>query len=216
MPKTTLCIADDHAIVCQGIASLLIGHDDYLFLESYSSGGELLNAFKQKQPDVLLLDIKMPGLSGLQVARILKKDYPKVKVIILSSNTGKEDIDEAVKAGCVGYLSKDVGEEELLIALDKIKTGGNYFGRSIQLAVFENYTEITQQNSSIEHDGLSDREVEIIRLFAGGLSYNEIAEQLFISKRTVEAHKRNILNKLELNSTVDLAKYAILNNIISL
>ena len=164
----------------------------------------------------MLLDIKLPGLSGIQLAKIIRKEYPKIKIIFLSSNTDEESLNEAVKAGGSGYLSKDVSEEEFLFALKKIKSGENYFSKGIQQSVFNNYTNNIKPDVNDRNEILSKREVDVIKLFAEGFSYNEIAERLFISKRTVETHKKNILLKLELKSTVDLVKYAILNGLISL
>ncbi len=216
MQKTTVSITDDHAIVSQGISSFLIYNSEFIFEDSFLSGHELLENLKSKQPDILLLDIKMPGLSGICVAQILQKDYPNIKVVMLSSNMDKESIDESVKAGCSGYLSKDIAEEEFIEALQKIKAGENYFSKGIQQTVFNNYTKQTKEEATFKSDILTERELDVIKLFAEGLSYNEIAEQLFISKRTVETHKKNILEKLELKSTVDLVKYAIVNGIISI
>ena len=215
MQKTIVCLVDDHTIICTGIESYLIGNNEFELRNCVLAGQELLNKLKEKRPDILLLDIKMPGLSGLQITKIVSKEYPEIKIIIFSSNIDKETIDEAVKSGCVGYLAKDVEEEEFLYALQKVKSGENYFSKNIQQAVFNNYTEAAKFKTN-NNELLSSREIEIVKLFSEGLSYNDIAEKLFISTRTVETHKKNILIKLELKSTVDLVKYAILNGIISI
>ena len=112
MKKTTICITDDHQIVSEGIASFLIGNEKFELISSSASGKELLDKLKKNQPDIILLDIKMPGLSGIQIAKIVKNEYPQIKIIFLSSNTDKESLDEAIKAGGSGYLSKDIAEEE--------------------------------------------------------------------------------------------------------
>lgn len=216
MTRTTIYVVDDHRIVIDGIASFLLGNNEFVLQGSFSSGQQLLESLKTKQPNILLLDIKMPGLSGICIAQILQKDYPDIKVVMLSANMDKESIDDSVKAGCKGYLSKDIGEEEFFEALQKIKAGENYFSKGVQQTVFNNYAQRTKEVLNINNDILSEREIEVIKLFADGLTYNEIAEQLFISKRTVETHKKNILEKLELKSTIDLVKYAILNGLISI
>ncbi len=216
MDKVTICITDDHKIIAEGIASFLIGNKKFKLVCKSSSGKELLEKLKEKQPDIVLLDIKMPGLSGIQIAKTLKKDYPKVKIVFLSSDTNKESLDEAIKAGGVGYLSKDILEEEFLFALEEIWAGKNYYSKGIQQSVFNSYTNSINSDASSESDLLSKREIEVIKLIADGLSYNKIAEKLFISSRTVETHKKNIIDKLELKTTIDLIKYAILNGIVSI
>ncbi len=216
MQKTTLCITDDHKIVSQGIASFLIGNEEFELINSSTSGKELLKKLTDKQPDILLLDIVLPGLSGIQLAKIIRKSYPKIKIIFLSSNTDKKSLDEAINAGGVGYLSKDVTEQEFLFALKKIKSGDNYYSAGIQDTLFQSYTSSIKNNSEYKDEILTKREIEVIKLFAEGLSFKDIAEKLFISKRTVESHKKNILVKLDLKNTIDLVKYAILNGIINL
>lgn len=214
--KITICITDDHKIVAEGIASFLIGNEKYELIGSSLSGSELLNKIKKKQPDIMLLDIKMPGLTGIQIAKIISKEYPKIKIVFLSSNDDEKSLNEAIKAGGVGYLSKDVDEKEFLVALDKIMAGENYFSTGIQQTLFNNFTKNTKAETEYHDEIITDREVEIIKHIADGLSHKEIAEKLFISARTVETHKKNILTKLELKTTVDIVKYAILNGIVSL
>lgn len=216
MNRTTIFLTDDHELVAQGIASFLIGHDIFLLDESFTSGQELLKCLKQKQPDILLLDYKMPGFNGVQLTKLIKKDYPAIKIVMLSSNADKDSVDEAVKAGCVGYLLKDIGESEFILALNTIMKGENYFSTGVQQLVFNNYVKTSLANQINEDELLSSREVDVIKLFAEGLSYGDIADQLNISKRTVETHKKNILEKLELKSTVDLVKYALLNGLTSI
>jgi len=216
MRKTTIYITDDHKIVAQGIASFLIGNIEFDLQESFVTAQELFAALELKQPDILLLDIKMPGLSGFQVAKIVLKSYPAIKIIFLSSNTDEESLNEAVKSGGLGYLSKDIAEEEFIFALQQIKSGKKYFSQGVQNTLFQSFVTKTTAEKTIENEVLSKREIEIVKLFSDGLSYKEIAEQLFISKRTVETHKKNIMIKLELKTTVDLVKYAIMNGITSI
>ena len=216
MNKISVYIVDDHQIVIDGISSFFIGNETFELIGSALSANDLFNDLQKHTPDILILDIKLPGLSGIQICKIITKEYQNIKIVFLSSNTDEESLNEAIKAGGKGYFSKDVAEEEFFFGLKKIKNGENYFSRGIQGTLFNNYTNQMHADIPINNDNLTKREIEIIRLFTEGLSYNEIAEQLFISKRTVETHKKNILNKLELKSTVDLVKYAIINGIVSL
>ena len=216
MNKTSVYIVDDHTIVIDGISSFFIGNESFELIGSALSAQDLFNDLKKKRPDILILDIKLPGLSGIQICNIITKDYPNIKIVFLSSNTDEKSLNEATKSGGKGYFSKDVTEKEFFFGLEKIKNGESYFSKGIQETLFNNYTKQTHANIPCNNDNLTQREIEVIRLFTEGLSYNEIAEQLFISSRTVETHKKNILTKLKLKTTIDLVKYAILNGIISI
>ena len=212
--KTTIYIVDDHEIVAQGIELYLAGNEEFEFIGSANSANELLQFLMKRQPNILILDIKMPGLSGIHLAKIVTSQYPEVKIVFLSSNTDKETLNQAIESGGVGYLSKDIKEKEFLEALNKIIKGENYYSIGIQQAVFNSFT--TNIKTNTNHIPLSAREIDVIKLFVEGLLYKEIAERLSISPRTVETHKKNILEKLNLKTTVDLVKYAIRNGIISL
>ncbi len=216
MKKTTLCITDDYEIVHKGIASYLIGNEEFELIGGSLSGKELFENLKRKQPDILLLDIKLPGLSGIQIAKVLRKDYPKIKIMFISSNLDQESLDDAIKAGGLGYLSKDVSEEEFLFALTKIKAGESYYSIGIQPTLFQSFTNNAKAKTDNNDGLLTSREIDVLKLIVEGLSLKQVGEQLFISKRTVETHKKNILEKLELKTTVDLVKYAILNGVISI
>lgn len=213
MSKTTVYIVDDHKIVIDGISSFLIGRTDYQLVGSALSAKELLEDLKELTPNILLLDIKLPGLSGIQIAKIITKEYPEVKIIFLSANTDEESLNDAISAGGKGYFSKDIDEEEFFIGLGKIVSGENYFSKGIQPALFGTYSKQVNTTAAYHDDILTEREIEVVKLFADGLSFKDIAEELFISTRTVESHKKNILSKLNLKTTVDLVKYAILNGL---
>lgn len=216
MNKTTVYIVDDHRIVIDGITSFFMGNQTFELIGSALSAKALFEDLKHIQPNILILDIKLPGFSGIQISKRITSDYPDIKIVFLSSNTDEESLNEAIKAGGKAYFSKDVQEEEFFFGLEKVINGENYFSQHMQSSIFNSFTRQVQTNYVDNPDNLSPREIEIIKLFADGLSYNDIAKQLFISKRTVETHKKNILDKLALNSTVDLVKYAIKNGIISI
>jgi len=216
MEKTKIYIVDDHQIVVDGISSYLIGNDEFELCGSAASANELFELLKKKIPDILILDMKLLGLQGNHIAKIITEKYSQIKTIFLSSNTDKESLKLAIEAGGLGYLTKDVMEEEFLLALKKIKEGENYYSTGIQQAVYDSFTENLKSESNHNSSPLSEREIDVIKLFVDGFSYKEIADRLSISARTVETHKKNILDKLELKTTVDLVKYAIRNGIISL
>ena len=204
-------MVDDHKIIIDGISSYFIGTADFELIGSASSSQKLFDDLKIIQPDILLLDIKLPGLSGIQIAKIIKKEYPKIKIIFLSANVDETYLNEAISAGGVGYFVKDIEEEEFFIGLKKISIGENYFSKGIQSTLFGSFSKNISENKVQNKDNLSNREIEIIKLFAEGLSFKEIASKTNISSRTVETHKKNIIKKLNLKTTIDLVKYAILN-----
>ena len=216
MNKTKIYIVDDHQIVIDGISSYLLGNEEFELIGSALSANTFFEQLPNKIPDILILDMKLPGLQGNHIAKIITKKHPNIKIIFLSSNTDKESLNSAIEAGGLGYLSKDVDEEEFLFALKKILKGENYYSTGIQQAVFNSFTDNIKEETQHYSTPLTDREIDVIKLFVEGFSYKEIANRLSISSRTVETHKKHILNKLELKTTVDLVKYAIRNGIISL
>jgi len=216
MSKTKVYIVDDHKIVIDGISSYFTGNDEFELIGYANSANDLFIDMKNMIPDILLLDIKLPGLSGLNIAKIITEDYPDIKIVFLTSNIDKESLNEAVISGGRGYFTKDVTREEFFEGLEKIMKGENYYSRGIHPVLFGDFTKHIKNISSKNTDGLSEREIEVIRWISEGLSMKEIGEKMFISPRTVESHKNKILGKLGLNSTIELVKYAIKNGITSL
>lgn len=218
MDKIKVILIDDHHIVREGIKILLMNLKDIEVVGEASNGDELFELLKTKEPHILILDIMMPGLSGIEITRIVKDEYPEIKIIILSANTDNDSVFDSLKAGAHGYLPKNAKREELLEAVYMVASGNEFLSDSISQTVLRNYISRarTGDKNGKEEAGLTKRELEIVELFAEGLSYKEIAERLFISARTVESHKNNIMEKLELRSIVDLVKYAIKHKIIQL
>jgi DNA-binding NarL/FixJ family response regulator len=221
MVKNTIKIflVDDHDIVRDGINALLMLEDDIEVIGEASNANELNTLLKSSKPDLILLDIIMPGESGIEIAEKMNIDYPDVKIIILSSDLDENSIFNAIYAGINGYLPKNVKKTELLEAIRQVDIGKEYYSDAISTTIFKNYKKFAQKGKKqiLEHTKtITPREKEIVRCFAEGLSYKEIAEKLFITISTVESHKNNIMQKLELKTTVDLVKYAIRNGIIEL
>ncbi len=216
MQTTDIYIVDDHAVVRDGIKMMLVAYPEIAVTGEFENGKELFEALKSKEPDLLLLDITLPGLTGIEIAKIITESYPKLKILILSAMTDRESITESIKAGAHGFLSKDVQKEELHQAIIAVHKNKRYVGSNIALTVFEGFISSISKESIIEDQLLTDREIEIIKLFSDGLLYKQIADKLGISIKTVESHKANIMRKLELKSTVELVKYAIKNKLIDL
>lgn len=219
MEKINVILIDDHHIVRDGIKILLMNIKDIEVIGEASNGDELFELLKTADPDVLILDIVMPGMSGIEITAKVKREYPDVKVIILSANTEDDSVFDSLKAGAHGYLPKNAKREELLDAVYMVAAGNEYLSDSISHTVLRNFISRARTGNQQEKEKeatLTKREIEIVELFSDGLSYKEIADRLFISVRTVESHKNNIMEKLELKSIVDLVKYAIKNKIIEL
>jgi DNA-binding NarL/FixJ family response regulator len=216
MAAVTVIIVDDHKIVRDGIKALFIGELSVKCIGEASDYDELEKLLAIKTPDLLLLDIMLPGKNGIEITALLKDKYPAIRVLILTSNTTEEYILDAVKAGAKGFLPKDTSAGELILAIGEVYSGNGYFGERINKIIYNSYIHQVNKGVEKESSGLSDRETEVLTMFADGFTTKEIAEKLFISPRTIDTHKANIMSKLNLNSIVDLVKYAIKNGLIKI
>lgn len=218
MNKIKIILVDDHEIVRNGIKSLLILNNEINIIGEASDGEELFNILKTAKPDIIILDIEMPGLSGLEIAAILDESHPEIKKILLSANINEENIRLAVEAGVLGILPKNCSHKDLIQAIESSIRGEAYYNNFVTDLLIKNYLNrntISKKFSS-QTTELSHREIEVIKCFADGMIYKEIADKLNISPRTVESHKVNILSKLQLNSIIDIVKYAIKNNLVEI
>jgi DNA-binding NarL/FixJ family response regulator len=210
-------LVDDHTIVRDGIKALLAGQHDIHIQGEASNGRDLLSLLKSTETDIVLLDISLPDHSGIELCEIIRRDYPLTQVLFLSMYTTEEYIFNAIKAGAQGYLPKNISQSELLQAIRTISQGTEYFSESISNTILKSYIKKAKDKEPEAlnpENSLSKREIEILRLFAEGIPNPQIAEQLFISTRTVESHKNHIMQKLNLKSAVDLVKFAIRHQII--
>lgn len=219
MSKIQVILVDDHQIVRDGIKSLIAGEPDVEVIGEASNHVEFFEILKEKSPDIVMLDISMPEVTGIEIARRLATEKPEILVIMLSMYMSEEFIVNAIEAGAKGYLPKTTTQKELVSAIKTIYGGGEFYSESVSNLLLKSYIKKTQGKFNEEEKKtvtLTKRENEILKLFAEGLANKEIADKLFISIRTVESHKNNIMQKLELKSTVELVKYAIKNKIIEL
>ena len=217
--KTSVIIADDHTIVRDGIKALLSEQEDIVINGEASNGSELFRLLSRTTADIILLDISMPDLSGIEICGMLKTEYPQIKVLFLSMYTTEEYIFNAIKAGAYGYLPKNISQPELLEAIRSLSQGREYFNETISNIILKSYinkAKKVEPDDEIREHSLSKRELEVLRLFAEGFSNSEIGTRLFISPRTVESHKNHIMQKINLKSPVDLIKFAIKNHIIEI
>jgi two-component system, NarL family, response regulator NreC len=211
----TVLIADDYDIIREGIKSVLKSQPQYEICAEAKDGEEALELVRQFKPDILLLDISMPKVSGLDIIHRVKNASSKTKIIIISVHKMGAYVLKALRSGVEGYLNKENVVEELIPALTRVSAGRTYLGASVS----EYLTEIMKEPQKKEipcADILNERELDILRLVAEGKTAKETADILFLSRRTVENYKNSVLKKLNLHKTSDLIKYAIEHKIISL
>ncbi len=212
--KIRIALVDDHAIFRDGVELMLRVNQSFQLVASLASARALYDWLKTNETDVFLLDINLPGVSGIELARQLVKDYKHPKIIFLTSNSAKMFMDSAIKTGARGFLTKQCSKEELYEGIESVHYGRYYFGKNIEQAVYENYA--SHLHLLEDRTALTDREIQVLRAFANGMSYKEVEEELNISKKTVETHRKNIFDKLGLKNQTDLVKYAIKHHIIEL
>ena len=216
--RVRVLIVDDHAVLRQALRLLLESHAEIDVLGDVSNGREAVAAVEQLEPDVVLMDVVMPGLNGLDATRQIRKRAPQTRVLILSGYEEEEQIIEALRAGANGYLVKESDIGELLLAIQAVARGNTYFSSS--LSERGDGRDLLLRARSDEgkagFDRLTDREREVLQLIAEGHSNQSIGEQLVISVKTVEAHKAHIMSKLGARNRTDLIRYAIRRGIIGL
>ncbi|MBI5605227.1 MAG: response regulator transcription factor [Deltaproteobacteria bacterium] len=202
----TLLIADDHAIFREGLRQILEDVPDMVVSGEASSGQEVLEKVSKNDYDLLLLDIAMPGLSGLETLKLLKSQKPKLRVLVLSMYPEEQYAVRAIKAGAYGYITKASASEELIGAIRKISGGGRYISASIAEKLLFN---LDPEPDRPLHERLSDREYQVLCLIARGRTVGEIAEELCLSVKTVSTHRTHILEKMRLKSNAELTNYAL-------
>lgn len=205
---TNLFIVDDHQMVVDGLRSLLNNEEKYSIVGCSNQPKDVMPMLDELKVNILLTDINMPHMSGVELTRNVKKKYPNIKVLALSMFGERQVIKEMIDAGISGYILKNTGKQELLEALDKISSGQTFFGEEVTRELMKSF----KGNDEVSH--LTNREIEIIRLIECEHSNKKIADMLFISERTVETHRKNIFRKTGTQSIVGLLKYAYEHKII--
>lgn len=203
--KIKVLLADDHTIVIEGLKAVLSAHEEIDICGEASNGEEVLHFLKNNYADVVILDINMPVMDGLTCARKVKQEFPRVKIIVLTMYAQKSFIEEMLKIGIDGSLLKSNTGKELKDAIYRVYSGKSYYD---MIHTFNDET------NSVNQYKLGDRELEIIKLLAEGLTSQQIADKLFIAESTVKTHRRNILRKTELNNTSQLIQFALNQQII--
>jgi DNA-binding NarL/FixJ family response regulator len=205
-----IVLADDHVMFRKGIKNILEGAEDLEVIGEVGDGLKLIEFFKKKTPDMVILDISMPNLRGLEATREIKKISPGTKVLILTMHKDKEYVYHAVSAGAEGYLLKEDADTELFAAVEKIRQGENYISPLLSGDMAHALIQASNKGQlPADSEGLTMREREVLKLIAEGITNKEIADLLYISTRTVENHRANIMRKLNIKNTAQLIKYAI-------
>jgi two-component system response regulator NreC len=205
----SILLADDHHIVRQGLQALLEAEPDMQVIGGVADGLAVSDSVEQLRPDVLVLDLMMPGLNGLDVARLVRQRSPKVRIIILSMHANEAYVIQALRNGASGYVLKDASTDKLVEAIRDVVAGKRYLSPPFSEMVIEAYLEKSSKNAADPYETLTSREREVMLLAAEGFSNNEVAERLSISPRTVEVHRSRLMEKLGLKNHTALVKYAI-------
>lgn len=206
-----LLITDDHPIVRQGIMQILSECMDIGEMEEASNGNELLSKLRKKDYSMVLLDISMPGRDGLEVLKDVKKLKPDMPVLMLSMHPEEQYAIRALRSGASGYLTKESVTDELIKAILKVAAGGKYISQELA----ENLaSELVDPGDKPLHFSLSDRELGVMKLMAGGNSVGDIAEELSLSPKTISTYRVRILEKLQLNNTAEIIRYALKNELV--
>lgn len=210
MAKHKLFLVEDHELVRKGVRSIIEQEDSLEIIAEFDRAKAAINALANNQiPNLILMDISMPEMTGLEAAKIIGEKYPEIKIIILSMHKDEEYIMEGLNFNISGYVVKDSVAEEIVRAIDKVLDGGKYFSREVIDTALNSYKEIKHDQQQKEAIHLTKREIEVLNDISNGLRSQEIAEKLFISERTVEAHRGNIMKKLEARNMAELIKIAM-------
>jgi DNA-binding NarL/FixJ family response regulator len=215
-------IADDHAIVRRGLRALLASQPGIEVCSEAASGTEALEGVKKEKPDLLLLDLTMPEMNGLEVARQAREESPNTDILILSMHFSEEVAREVLRSGAIGYVLKSDADTELLAAVDHARQGQPFFTGKLAVSMAENFMQQPPADAEqplinskeLEGTTLTGREVQVIQLLAGGKSNKQVADDLGVSTRTVESHRNHIMRKMNFTSFSDLIRFAVRANLI--
>jgi DNA-binding NarL/FixJ family response regulator len=217
MNKVSILIVDDHQIVINGIKSDLSERQELVVVGEAKTGLQAIKLAESLKPDIVIMDISMPQMSGVEAVQCIKKTNPAIKVIIFTMHSDRQYVIELFKLGISAYVLKDDPMPDLLLAIDAVKGGGTYFSTGTPAILSKHIVEL--ELKTIKKDkfqSLSRRELEVLCLLGEGQSIKEVAKKLFISPKTVESHKYNIFDKLKINNLAELTKIAIRKNLIKL
>ena len=221
--KTSVLIADDHSVVRSGVKLVLESSGEFEIVAEANDGESILPLVKEHQPDLVIMDISMPGMSGIEATRVLREAYPALKILAMTVHDDTEYIFQMLKAGANGYLLKSAGKKEMLNAASAVLSGATFFSPTVSEIVIQGFIERAgHEKAGTSGTGtrgaeqvLTPREREVLTCIANGLTNREIGEQLVISVKTVDTHRTNLMKKLDLHDTASLVRFAVAHGLIS-
>ena len=216
MPEITIILADDHAVVRSGLRMLLDAQSDMRIVAEASNGREARELLQSMKPAVVLMDIMMPEMNGIEATRRIKREFENTAVLALTMYEDEQYFLEMLKAGASGYVPKRAAPDVLVSAIRTVNLGAMFIYPTMAQHILEEYSEKVFEDDSAGSDELTPRENQVLILIADGLTNSEIGEKLGISHKTVDRHRENIMRKLDLHSRIDLTKYAIREGLIDL
>ncbi|OFY93954.1 MAG: hypothetical protein A3K10_14905 [Bacteroidetes bacterium RIFCSPLOWO2_12_FULL_31_6] len=212
MTTIKILLADDHQIIRNGIKLMLKKNVEFEIVSEASSGEEVISYLERNsnRVDVILMDINMPGMGGIKATEIITQNYKNIKILALTMHSEETFITSMMKAGALGYILKEANTNELITAINTVASGKKYYSNEVSVAMIN----ALMSKDNFQGTGLSEREIEVLKYIAAGDTNKEAGEKLFISPRTVETHRRNILSKLDVKNTAEMIKYAYLHHLI--
>lgn len=214
MEKVRVLLADDHKVVRSGL-KLLLGEVSYIdIIGEAGDGAEAFEMVMNLSPDILVTDITMPKLSGIELTQMTREKCPETKVVVLSMYDDEEYVIKAIEAGAMGYLPKYAEEDEIILAIESVAKGETYYSKTVSQIMARTLLRKRRNPFDDENKSLTDREIEVLKLIVEGLSNKLIADKLFISVRTVDTHRSNIMRKAKTKNTAELVGYAMNNKLI--
>ena len=216
MEKLKIVLAEDHTILREGLRALLSADPSFEIIGEAQNGREAVRCVERLEPDLLLMDLSMPRMSGMDAIREIKNRYPEIKIIALTVHKTEEYLLTTLKAGADGYVLKDATHDELVMAIKNVMSGKSYLSPGVSEKVIEGYLQGRESNRSLSPwETLSQREREVLKLIAEGFKNKEIAEDLCISLKTVEKHRANLMKKLDLHNAAALTVYAVQKGLVN-
>lgn len=211
----SILLADDHVLIRHGIKNIIKQNDELEVVGEVSNGEELMNFLQETVPDLLILDISMPKISGLEAVARVKKKYPQVKILMLTMHKNKQYFYQSMSSGADGYLMKDDSEKELLSAVNKIREGKTYISPILSDDFATDVIAAHRNHQPTPFTGLTKREHEVLQLVVEGYTSKDMAEKLCLSPRTVDHHRSKLLKKFKMKNSADLVNFAVRNGLIS-
>ncbi|MCY2685947.1 response regulator [Salinimicrobium sp. TH3] len=216
MEKIKIILADDHQMFLDGLSSLLSQLKEVQVLAAVKSGNEVLEKLKELSPDLVIVDLNMPVLNGIETTKAIKSKYPQIRILGLTMENDLDSVTAMLEAGASGYILKNTGKAELEMAIMQVMKGDPYLSQSISTQLAQNLLQNFQQRKEQENelDVLTERELEILKLIAYENSNTDIADVLFISPKTVETHRKNLMRKIGVKNSLGVYKFALKHKLV--